>query len=349
MTRLRLAIAGCGRVFERCHAPALSRSADWEVCAVCDPSEERRRRAARAFPRSAVFESLERLLETSRADALIVATPHALHAPIARIGLDAGLHVLVEKPMATTAAEARALVDAAARSGKCLTVGFNRRFRKPYRAIRAGVERAAAAAHHGASFELITDGVRWGLAPDPMEILLDVTSHAVDLVPWILGRSIRRVRVSLRSLRSGEIRADLEADLGDGVRAACSTGTGMRHRESLRVRLERGELRAPGRAGELARSVTRRALRRPSLTIESFIEEHAAFAEAARGGRSRIASGLDGLRAALAVEACAESLAAGGGWVDVPEVGGEEEGEKTGRGRGSGRGSGEEDGNGREP
>jgi len=336
-------MAGCGRVFERCHAPALSRSPDWEVCAVCDPSEDRRRRASGAFPRAAVFESLERLLEGSRVDALVVAAPHGLHAPLARLGLDAGLHVLVEKPMATTASDARDLVDAAARAGRRLAVGFNRRFRWPYRDIRGGVDRAAA--HGGASFDLITDGARWGLAPDPAEILLDVASHVVDLVPWILGRPIRRVRASMRSSPPGEARADLEADLGDGVRATCSVGTGTRHRESLRIRLEGRELRAPGRAGELARTIARRALRRPSLTVESFIGEHAAFAELVRGRRSSIASELEGLRSALAVEACAESIAAGGEWVEVPVVGEEEaekEGEKTGRGRGSGSGRGEE-------
>ena len=345
MSRLRIAVAGCGRVFERCHAPALSRGTDWEVHAVCDPSEERRRRASAVFPRAAVFESLERLLDATRADALIVAAPHGLHAPLARLGLDAGLHVLVEKPMATTASDARALVDAAARAGRRLAVGFNRRFRRPYSAIRDGVERTPSTSHHGASFELITDGARWGFDPVPMEILLDVTSHAVDLVPWILGRPIRRMRATMRSLPSGETRAEFEADLGDGVRATCSTGSGPRYRERLSVRLDGRELGGPGRTGELARAIARRALRRPSLTVESFIDEHAAFAELVRGRRSCIASELAGLRAALAVEACAESIAAGGEWVDVPAV--EEEkigrGSGSGRGRGRGRGRGEEE------
>ena len=124
MTRLRVAVIGLGWWSSSVHLPALTVNPAAEVVAVCDPSPERCQRAAASFAIKESFADVDDLLAAGVADAVVVATPHSTHAPIVTGCLQAGLHVLVEKPMATTAEQAWALVEVAARAGRRLSVGL---------------------------------------------------------------------------------------------------------------------------------------------------------------------------------------------------------------------------------
>jgi predicted dehydrogenase len=355
--RLRLAVAGCGRAFERFHLPALRRSPDWQVAAVVDPSPERRRWAEAALPGTAAFESLAELLASVEADALLVTSPPESHAELALLGLGRGLHVLVEKPMATSAEEAARLVAASAAARKHLAVGFNRRFRRPYASLRNALESRAGAEVRAARSELVTSIGRWGGSspggvPDApggqlRRVLLDVAVHQLDLLPWLLGKSLREVKA--RWLEAGGLDArdgdgavvmEIDLSLGEGCTARCVAGHGRRYRENLEVDIAGRTLvagptacfessRRPGpwlhgfaRARAMGHLLLRRALGRPSVTGESFSAQLDAFAAAARGDdrRFRGATAACGLRSALAIEACLESLAGGGEWRPVRQA-----------------------------
>ena len=120
MDRIKIGIVGCGywgpnliRNFSSCPQT--------EVVAVCDASPARLEAIGRNFPHLLRVESLDKLLDL-RLDAVAIATPVSTHCPLAERCLNAGLHVLVEKPLASTVAEARALLELAARCCRVLMV-----------------------------------------------------------------------------------------------------------------------------------------------------------------------------------------------------------------------------------
>lgn len=121
----RLAIIGCGAVAEQAYVPTL-RKIGWIPSLLIDPSRERRELLSRLFkgiPTPINFkESVDDI------DVAIVSVPHNLHAPISIPLLQRGISLLVEKPMATTEAEAVSMIDAAKKGNAFLSVGLFRRF-----------------------------------------------------------------------------------------------------------------------------------------------------------------------------------------------------------------------------
>jgi predicted dehydrogenase len=97
-------------------------SPDWDLVAVCDLDEGRARNVVGARSTVEVETSVDRLLARDDIDAVAIATPAASHAPLALAAFDAGKHVLVEKPLAPTSAEAAAMVEAGAAAGLTLMV-----------------------------------------------------------------------------------------------------------------------------------------------------------------------------------------------------------------------------------
>ncbi|MFO7171189.1 MAG: Gfo/Idh/MocA family oxidoreductase, partial [Chloroflexota bacterium] len=96
--------------------------------------------AARTFDIPRVYTDYQEMLEKEELDAVVVCTPNKFHAPASIAALERGLHVLCEKPMATDPAEARAMIDAANRSGKILSIAFHYRHMANVRAARRVVD-----------------------------------------------------------------------------------------------------------------------------------------------------------------------------------------------------------------
>src|SRR5208282_6809575 len=94
-----------------------------ELVWLCDSSEQARERAERSFPRARLTGDLDDLLADEELDAIVLATPVPTHAELAIAVAEAGKDCLVEKPLATTSADARAALDAAQRAGRILMVG----------------------------------------------------------------------------------------------------------------------------------------------------------------------------------------------------------------------------------
>jgi predicted dehydrogenase len=124
--RLRVALIGCGRI-ARVHRAYLQGIPQVELVGVCD-SDAAARSAFAAGSSLPAFASVAELLERARPDAVHVLTPPATHAPLALELLKQGVNVLVEKPMALSAAEADSVIAAARRSGRWVTVDHNRWF-----------------------------------------------------------------------------------------------------------------------------------------------------------------------------------------------------------------------------
>jgi predicted dehydrogenase len=121
MKKVKVAVVGYGFISGKGHVPAFLKRSDVEVVAVADISQERRALAAEALPKARIFSSFEELLASgTEIDVIDVATPPCDHAKIAIAALEAGYHVLCEKPLATTTAEARAMLAAAAKNERVL-------------------------------------------------------------------------------------------------------------------------------------------------------------------------------------------------------------------------------------
>jgi predicted dehydrogenase len=134
-TPLRFALVGSSGFAAAMVAPALGRSVDAEFAGVLGSSPERAAGLAAEHGVHA-YTDLEELLADAAVDAVWVAAHDALHAPVGAACLEAGKHVLVEKPMATSADEARALQAAAQRAGRVLRVGCHQRYRPSHRRLR---------------------------------------------------------------------------------------------------------------------------------------------------------------------------------------------------------------------
>lgn len=132
----RVAIIGGGDWATRFHAPALRESAGAELVAVCDPDERAARRLAAADEGVRAFADVDEMLAAEDLDAVVVSSPHPTHAPYAITAIEAGLHVLVEKPVATTLAAARDLLGAADRSAVVVAVGYTSQHSAAARAVR---------------------------------------------------------------------------------------------------------------------------------------------------------------------------------------------------------------------
>lgn len=110
-----------------------------ELVAVAEPVTERRQIAAEQ-EQVPVFKSLTELLDKSDAELVVLVTPHDTHAPLAIEALDAGRHVISEKVMCLNTAEADAMIAAARRNGRMLTVYQNRRWDKDYVTVRGVID-----------------------------------------------------------------------------------------------------------------------------------------------------------------------------------------------------------------
>lgn len=123
MSKTRIAVAGAGYIGQA-HMGVAQASASCTLSAVVDPSP-----AARAVAEQAgvpLYPSIEALLASDRPDGLVLATPNALHVPQALQCIAAGLPVLLEKPIATTVAEGRQLMDEVEKTGARVLIGHHR-------------------------------------------------------------------------------------------------------------------------------------------------------------------------------------------------------------------------------
>ena len=196
MDKLKVGVIGCGGISALKHFPAMAKAKDRiELVACCDLIEERAARAVADFgdKGAKVYVDYRKLLEDKSIDVVHVLTPNVSHCQLTVDSLEAGKHVLCEKPMAATSADAKKMLDAAKRTGKKLTIGYQNRFRKDVqtmvKACRAGDlgEIYFAKAHAVRRKEVPT----WGVFPDKSKQgggpLIDIGTHALDMTLWAMN------------------------------------------------------------------------------------------------------------------------------------------------------------------
>lgn len=190
----RIGIIGCGGIANGKHMPALKNQANVEMVAFCDIVLERAHQAAAKFgtPDAKVYGDYRELLKDSSIDIVHVCTPNDSHAEISIASLESDKHVMCEKPMAKTAADARRMVEAAQRTSKKLTIGYQNRFRSDSQYLK----QLCSDGELGEIYYAKAHAIRrravptWGVFLDEEKQgggpLIDIGTHALDLTLWMM-------------------------------------------------------------------------------------------------------------------------------------------------------------------
>lgn len=191
---LRVGIIGCGGIAWGKHMPSLQKISEVAMTSFFDIVEERAHEAAAKFgvEGARVYEDYRSLLADPSIDVVHVCTPNDSHAEIAVAALEAGKHVMCEKPMAKTAEGARRMVEAAERTGKKLTIGYNNRFRADSQYLHEVCSRGELGEIYFAKAHAIRRRAvpTWGVFLDEEKQgggpLIDIGTHALDLTLWMM-------------------------------------------------------------------------------------------------------------------------------------------------------------------
>ncbi len=194
MRPVRTGLIGCGKV-GGIHAAVLRSLPESEFVAVCDSSADR---AAAFAARWGVrpFTDVATMLREAGVEALLIATPHPLHAEPAVRAAEAGVHVLVEKPLAASLADCDAMLAAARRTGVRLGVISQRRFLEPVQRMKAAIDAGKIGKPILGVFQMYNWRDRAYYESDPWRgkwategggVLVNQSPHMLDLLQWFMG------------------------------------------------------------------------------------------------------------------------------------------------------------------
>lgn len=200
MSDPKIVIVGAGFATRVVHLPGYSANGIG-VAAICDLDRARAQQLADQYNIPQVYTDWREMLERERPDVVSVCLPNALHRDLTIAALEAGAHVLCEKPLATSVAEAREMFDAARKAGRVLMAAQHYRFEAGARAIKRVIDSGALGEiYHAEANALRRLGIpTWGVfhqkSASAGGTLFDVGVHILDLTIWLMGNP-RPVRVS---------------------------------------------------------------------------------------------------------------------------------------------------------
>ena len=196
-----IGIIGCGKIAQVRHIPEYNDNPDAKLVAFYDLNTARAKALAEQYGGRA-YESVEALLADPNVDAVSVCSANASHAEITVAALEAGKHVLCEKPMATTLADCERMVSAAKKSGKRLMIDQNQRLAGAHVKARELIEQGeigrvitfATAFRHGGP-------ETWSIDPGQstwffdkkraaMGAMADLGVHKTDLIQYLIGQTV---------------------------------------------------------------------------------------------------------------------------------------------------------------
>jgi predicted dehydrogenase len=192
---LRAAIVGFGHGGAVFHAPLLASIPDYTIAAIVTANSERIERAARDYPTASIVPDADELWKRAAdLDLVVIATPNRSHVPLAIAALDAGLAVVVDKPLAANAADARRLIAEARRRNRLLTVFHNRRWDGDFLTVRRLLREGTL----GSVWRFESRFERWRPVPhdgwresgdsaDAGGLLFDLGSHLIDQALVLFG------------------------------------------------------------------------------------------------------------------------------------------------------------------
>jgi predicted dehydrogenase len=214
---LRTAIIGAGAITQVAHLPVLRKLKGVELCAVCDTDLPKARAIADRFAIKDAFDDIEEVLRYEELDAIVICTPNHLHEAHVLAALSAGLHVLVEKPLAVSTASAQRIIRAAEKKNRVVMVGMNHRYRADVQLVRSFVQTGELGEVESVRgswhvFRPSRAMLGWRLKRDLSGggAMLDLGLSILDLGLWLAGNPTP-TRVSATLDRPGRERATEQA------------------------------------------------------------------------------------------------------------------------------------------
>ncbi|WP_249870290.1 Gfo/Idh/MocA family protein [Oceanobacillus saliphilus] len=203
MSKLRVAVIGCGSIARHRHLVEYASNPEVNIVAVCDIVESRAKDAAEIYDAKS-YTNYEQLLKSERIEAVSVCLPNYLHAPVSIAALNAGCHVLCEKPMATSKTEAEEMIKAAEANNKKLMIGHNQRFVASHQKARKLIQQGEVGKiysfrttfGHGGPEGWSADGKEsWFFKKDEAFIgaMGDLGVHKADLLRYLLNEEFVEV------------------------------------------------------------------------------------------------------------------------------------------------------------
>ena len=195
MKTVKIGVIGCGGIANNKHMPAYAANKRAELVAFCDIVEERAIKANEKFgnENTKYYTDYKELLKDTSIDVVLVLTHNAEHCRITVDALEAGKHVLCEKPMAMNYAEAKKMIEARDKSGKILTIGYQNRFRNDAMYLKKlADEDTFGDIYYAEATALRRRGVpTWGVFIEEEKQgggpLIDIGTHALDLTLWTMN------------------------------------------------------------------------------------------------------------------------------------------------------------------
>lgn len=312
------AVLGCGRVAERRFAPAFAGQTEASLVAFCSRDLAKARTYARRHNALRAYGSLDDLLADAYVQVVYIATPNALHAPQAIRCLQAGKHVLVDKPMATSGREGQEMVAMAREAGRILGVLQQQRF-------HPGNMHLIRLRDDGQLGKLNVLRVQIAMWYPPRQswrgipalsgggVVMDLAPHALDLILEV-GGEIKRVDCQIRTLQfPGEVEDFCSArlDLANGAvglldLSYCAHQYGGRveaHGSQATLVVE-GSMQAAGAYTTwFRRGQTAEPIQQHTSTTDCYRAAIENFTDAVQHGGEPAISMFDGLRVARLIEA----------------------------------------------
>ncbi|MEW6686346.1 MAG: Gfo/Idh/MocA family oxidoreductase [Candidatus Edwardsbacteria bacterium] len=203
--KLGVGVIGIGVIAQLAHLPAFSKFKDANLVALCDFEEAKAKKLAEKYGVKKLFTDFEKLLKCEEVQAVVIATPNYLHAPMTIAALEAGKHVLCERPMALNADQAKEMVKAAEKAKRRLAIGFNNRFRPEVQILKRFLEGEEL----GEVFYVKAGWLRrrtdwrseewlWRKKTSGGGVFLDLGIHLLDTALWLIGNlEVNTVSASL--------------------------------------------------------------------------------------------------------------------------------------------------------
>ncbi len=194
--KIKVGIIGCGGIANAKHLPALSHQKNRvDIVAFCDLIPERAKKAAEKYvtENADVYTDYRELLKDESIEVVHVLTPNISHCELTVAALEAGKHVMCEKPMAATPADAKKMLEARDKSQKLLTIGYQNRYRQDSQVLKHMCEAGELGEIYYARAQAIRRrGVpTWGVFPNKAlqggGPLIDIGTHSLDLTLWMMN------------------------------------------------------------------------------------------------------------------------------------------------------------------
>ncbi len=210
---LRIGLVGVGAAAQINHIPALKKTEDVELAWLCDRDPEKVQRVAQKFGIPNQSNRLDDLLADDALDAIDICTPNFLHAPMTLAALEAGKHVLCERPLARSSTEAAQMVKAAKKADRMLMCAVQHRFRPDAQLLKKFVDKGDLGEVFLAKAGWLRQRTQWDseewrgrMKESGGGVVLDLGFQMLDLALWVLGSpKVESVTAGLHRAKKGEV------------------------------------------------------------------------------------------------------------------------------------------------